>query len=240
MWERSVTGRLALDAAIVHTDRRPIALPKGVARREQGTRSPGPVRHRQVPRPHLRRDAKFDADAWSFRVLGLVEHDVSLNYTELRALPKFDLTADFHCVTQWSRLDNRWGGVAIQTIAEMAKPLPTATHVMAHCDGGYTTNLPIDVLLDDDVLLAYEHDGENLASEHGMAPAPHRPQALRVEEREMAARARVPGYRPPGVLGNARLSQRRRPLVGRALLLARAARATTRRGPAASRSRQRR
>jgi len=110
---------------------------------------------------------KFDSDTWAFQVLGVVEHDVTLNYDELRALPKTDVTADFHCVTQWSRLGNRWGGVAIKTIVDLAKPLPSATYVMAHCDGGYTTNLPIEILLDDDVLLAYEHDGADLQPEHG-------------------------------------------------------------------------
>jgi len=110
---------------------------------------------------------KFDSNKWAFQIIGLVENEIKLSYQELRELPRTEAMADFHCVTQWSRLDNRWGGIAMETILELTKPLVEATHVMAHCDGGYTTNLPIDVIADDDVLLAYEHDGVSLAPEHG-------------------------------------------------------------------------
>ena len=110
---------------------------------------------------------KFDQDSWSFRLSGLVEEPVELSYSSFMALPNVTLTADFHCVTQWSRLDNAWEGVSIHEIMKLVKLKPEARFAMAHCDGGYTTNLPIDVLLDDDVLLAYKHDGKPLEPEHG-------------------------------------------------------------------------
>ena len=77
------------------------------------------------------------------------------------------MNADFHCVTQWSRLDNTWAGVPLEGVMQPAKPKPEAKHVMVHCYGGYTTNLALGVLQDDDVLFAYEHDGAPLAAEHG-------------------------------------------------------------------------
>ncbi|MEE9285677.1 MAG: sulfite oxidase-like oxidoreductase [Dehalococcoidia bacterium] len=110
---------------------------------------------------------RFDPERWSFRLFGLVEEPVELTYTEFMALPTITMTADFHCVTQWSRLDNTWQGVSIHEVMKLVKLGPEARFVMAHCDGGYTTNLPMDVLLDDDVLLAYHHDGKPLAPEHG-------------------------------------------------------------------------
>ena len=72
-----------------------------------------------------------------------------------------------HCVTTWSRLDNNWEGVAFKELVALVKPRSTATHVIAHCDADYTTSLPVEILADDDVLLAYRHDGAELTPEHG-------------------------------------------------------------------------
>jgi DMSO/TMAO reductase YedYZ molybdopterin-dependent catalytic subunit len=97
----------------------------------------------------------------------LVKKEVRWSYEAFMALPKVAIRADFHCVTRWSRLDNEWEGVSIHEVMKHVKPLPSAKFVMIHCDGGYTTNLSLDVLIDDDVLFAYRHDGENLSPEHG-------------------------------------------------------------------------
>ena len=109
----------------------------------------------------------FVPENWSFRLFGLTEEPVELTYKQFMSLPKAAMTADFHCVTQWSRLDNMWEGVSIHEVMKLVQLKPEAKFVMAHCDGGYTTNLPLDVLLDDDVLLAYRHDGVDLTPEHG-------------------------------------------------------------------------
>jgi len=110
---------------------------------------------------------KFDPNTWTFTLVGLLEEPVELSYKEFMALPQTKLTADFHCVTQWSRLDNLWEGVSISEIMKLVKLKPEASFAMVFCDGGYTTNLPLDALLDNDVLFAHTHDGQNLAPEHG-------------------------------------------------------------------------
>jgi len=113
------------------------------------------------PVPHT------DLRQWDLHLFGLVEHELRLSYDELRALPRKELAADIHCVTGWSRLGDRWTGVAIQEILRRCGPLPQVTHVMAHCEFGYTTSVPLAVLDDDDVLLCYGWNGEDLTEEHG-------------------------------------------------------------------------
>jgi len=109
----------------------------------------------------------FDPKTWDFKIFGLVEQSVRFSYQEFMSLPKIKVVADFHCVTAWSRLDNEWEGVGIKEVMKGVKLKPEAKFVMAHCDGGYTTNLPLGAILDDDVLFAYKHDGKNLSPEHG-------------------------------------------------------------------------
>ncbi|HKT39636.1 MAG TPA: sulfite oxidase-like oxidoreductase [Ktedonobacterales bacterium] len=110
---------------------------------------------------------KFDADKYRFKVWGAVAEPFELTWDELLALPRAQLTSDFHCVTTWSRFDNAWEGVQIREILQRAKPLPEAKFVMAHSFTGYTTNLPLADLDDDDVLIAFTHDGEPLEPDHG-------------------------------------------------------------------------
>lgn len=110
---------------------------------------------------------RFDPAKWDFRVLGLVEEPLRLNYQQFRALPQRKQLSDFHCVTTWSRLDNTWEGVAIADLMKLVKLKPQAKFVVIHCDGGYTANLPLHEFLDDDVMLAHRHDGADLAPDHG-------------------------------------------------------------------------
>ena len=110
---------------------------------------------------------KIDLETWQFKVFGLVEQEVELNWDEFLRVEAKEVQAEFHCVTQWSRLENTWLGVSFSELMRLVKPKPDALFAMVHCDGGYSTNLPLDVLLDDDVLFAYEHDGEALTPEHG-------------------------------------------------------------------------
>lgn len=109
----------------------------------------------------------FDPNAWDFRVWGEVSSPVTLSYPEFRALPVSRVVADFHCVTKFSVLGNEWEGVSFRVIQEMVEPMPSATHVMAHCEYGYEANIPLEVLLDDDVLFAWSRNGEALTAEHG-------------------------------------------------------------------------
>ena len=110
---------------------------------------------------------KVDLAAWDFQVFGAVENPLKLDYGELRALPQTEITADIHCVTGWSRLDDRWTGVAIREILDRVRPKPEARYVMAHCEYGYTTSVPLEVLAGDDVLLCYGWNGADLSADHG-------------------------------------------------------------------------
>jgi DMSO/TMAO reductase YedYZ molybdopterin-dependent catalytic subunit len=109
----------------------------------------------------------YDLGSWDFSVFGEVEDELQLSWDELMALPQKDVTADIHCVTRWSKLDTAWRGVPARELLERARPKPAATHVMAYSDGGYTTNLPLQVLYEDDVLLAHTYDGKPLEADHG-------------------------------------------------------------------------
>jgi DMSO/TMAO reductase YedYZ molybdopterin-dependent catalytic subunit len=110
---------------------------------------------------------RFDPKKWSFRCFGLVEQEVSWTWEEFQALPRALVTCDIHCVTRWSRLDNRFEGVHIREIIKRVRPKPEAKYVMIHADPDYTTNLALSDLVDDDVLLALRHDGRDLTSAHG-------------------------------------------------------------------------
>lgn len=135
--------------------------------RRENRLPPGQSLTLQWPVLHTGSVPSFDATRWDFRVDGLVENPVRLSYSELTALLPTEVTADFHCVTRWSRLDNRWKGVAVRTVLEMAKPLPQARFALVHGEQGYTANVPLADLLESDVLLATHHDGQPLSPEHG-------------------------------------------------------------------------
>jgi DMSO/TMAO reductase YedYZ molybdopterin-dependent catalytic subunit len=110
---------------------------------------------------------RTDLSSWSLRLFGLVEHELTLDYDEVRGLPSKEVVADIHCVTGWSRLNDTWTGVAIQEILKRCRPRPEVTHVMAHCEFGYTTSVPLATLDDDDVLLCYGWNGQDLTPDHG-------------------------------------------------------------------------
>jgi DMSO/TMAO reductase YedYZ molybdopterin-dependent catalytic subunit len=110
---------------------------------------------------------RFDPVAYRFKVWGEVEDPFELTWDELQALPRTQLRTDIHCVTTWSRYDNDWEGVHIREILQRVRPKESARFVMAHSFTGYTTNLPLSALDDDDVMIALNHDGAPLAPEHG-------------------------------------------------------------------------
>ena len=116
---------------------------------------------------HFGKVPEFDMRTWDFRAEGLVENPVRLSYDEFLALEKTADVSDFHCVTGWSRFDNKWEGVRFRDIAKMVKPKTSARFATIECDGGYTTSLPLTELMEPDVLLAYIFDGEALEPAHG-------------------------------------------------------------------------
>lgn len=110
---------------------------------------------------------RVDLKTWRLKVWGLVENPFELSWQEFRALPRQKIRVDIHCVTRWSMLDSEWEGVPFSMIIEKARPLPQATVVMEHTYGGYTTNMLLEELLDEEVLLADTFGGKPLDSEHG-------------------------------------------------------------------------
>lgn len=109
----------------------------------------------------------IDMTTWEFKIFGLVEEEITLGWDAFVTLPHVTVDAEFHCVTQWSRLQNTWEGVLFTDVMKLAEVDADATHVMVHCFGGYSTNVALNVLMDDDVLLAFNHDGHALSPEHG-------------------------------------------------------------------------
>jgi DMSO/TMAO reductase YedYZ molybdopterin-dependent catalytic subunit len=108
-----------------------------------------------------------DLKKWDFRVFGLVAEEKRFTWDELMAMPSRTQTVDIHCVTRWSKLDTTWTGIPWREFVKHFEIKPEATHVMVHCDHGYTTNIALSVLDDDDTMLAYLYEGEPLTPEHG-------------------------------------------------------------------------
>jgi DMSO/TMAO reductase YedYZ molybdopterin-dependent catalytic subunit len=110
-------------------------------------------------------------DEWSFTVRGAVDEPGSWPWEEFTALPSETFTVDIHCVTKWSKLDTSWTGVSLDTLlGSVETSAKYAKYVLAFCDGGYTTNVPLEDLTGGKAWIAYEYDGRPLSPEHG-APA---------------------------------------------------------------------
>jgi DMSO/TMAO reductase YedYZ molybdopterin-dependent catalytic subunit len=110
---------------------------------------------------------RVDEHTWTLTVDGAVEHPLSLDWAAFNALPQTDDVSDFHCVTTWSLLDSRWRGVALADLAGLCGLRPEATHLLTHAYDGYTTNLPLEEALKDDVLLVHTWNGAPLPRAHG-------------------------------------------------------------------------
>jgi DMSO/TMAO reductase YedYZ molybdopterin-dependent catalytic subunit len=104
-------------------------------------------------------------EAWSFTITGEVDSDRRWSWDEFRALPAETVTRDIHCVTKWSKLDTTWTGVSLDVLLEGVET--AADYVVAFADGGYTTNLPLEDLVDGKAWIALEYDGAPLDPEHG-------------------------------------------------------------------------
>ncbi|HVR28939.1 MAG TPA: sulfite oxidase-like oxidoreductase [Thermoanaerobaculia bacterium] len=110
---------------------------------------------------------RVDLGVWRLRLTGAVEAETAIAWDELQSLPRIEVTADFHCVTRFSTLDNRWSGVATCEVLGQVAVRPEASHVLVHCAGGYTTNLPLEDFLAPEALLADRWGGAPLPIEHG-------------------------------------------------------------------------
>jgi DMSO/TMAO reductase YedYZ molybdopterin-dependent catalytic subunit len=109
----------------------------------------------------------FDPARWDLRLSGLVEEEKVFTYEELTALPRVRIVADVHCVTRWSKLDTVWEGVALRELLTHIRLRPQAAYVLVRCDYDFTTNLALEDVMADNVLLAYRYEGAPLVPEHG-------------------------------------------------------------------------
>jgi DMSO/TMAO reductase YedYZ molybdopterin-dependent catalytic subunit len=128
---------------------------------------PGQYVTEKWPVLHYGSVPQTDLVKWDFKVFGEVESPFTIRWDEFKLMPRKKVHTDIHCVTRWTKLDTDFEGVPIQHILELAQLKPTAKFVVAHCEQGYTTNMPLSVLDDDDVLLTDTFEGKPLEAEHG-------------------------------------------------------------------------
>lgn len=133
-----------------------------------GRLPPGQYLTEKFPVLHYGSVPSFDPQTWDFKIWGLVDKPVRLNWDEFLQLPTIEVVTDIHCVTRWSKFDTRWEGVPWVWVMETARPKPEAQYVMLHSEHGFTANVPLaDCLSDPATMLAYKYDGKPLEPEHG-------------------------------------------------------------------------
>ena len=128
---------------------------------------PGQYLTEKWPVLHAGSVPRVELATWELRVWGEVEEPLRLNWEEVKSLPATEVTADIHCVTRWSRFDASFRGVHWRELAKLVRPKPSARFVVAHAEQGFTANVPIAALEDENALLAFEADGEPLTPDHG-------------------------------------------------------------------------
>jgi DMSO/TMAO reductase YedYZ molybdopterin-dependent catalytic subunit len=135
--------------------------------RQEPRLPPGQVRTEKWPVLHHGSVPTIDLARWDLVLDGLVERPQRWTWDEFQRLPRTQVHSDIHCVTRWSRYDNTWEGVSLREVMALAAPKPEGRFAILHAEAGFTTNLPLSELIQDDVLLADRHDGQPLAPEHG-------------------------------------------------------------------------
>lgn len=156
-WKKLIEGKIAL-------------AKRGNTTSKPSTNARIPSGQRQVSNfPILDLGVKpwIGTQEWKLRIYGLVEKEVELDWAAFKNLPQINDISDFHCVTRWTQLDMSWQGVRVRDILTLAQPLEKARFATMHGHDGYTTNLPIEALLDDDVLVAHSVFGDLLTKDHG-------------------------------------------------------------------------
>lgn len=138
-------------------------------KRSQNRLPPGQSLTQKFPVLHYGPTPRANLKNWDFRVFGLVEEEKRWNWEEFNQLPRSRVSLDIHCVTRWSKFDTEWEGVSLKTLVEegIIRPKPEANFVIQHCEQGYTTNLPLEAMLQDNVLMATHFDGRPLDLDHG-------------------------------------------------------------------------
>lgn len=137
--------------------------------RTEGRLPPGQSLTQKFPVLHYGPVPTFNAATWDFRIWGEVENSVVWSWDQFQKLPHATLKMDLHCVTRWSKFDTEWEGVSLRTLINegFIVPKAEAAFVVQHAEYGYTTNLPLATMLQDNFLLATHFNGEPLSPDHG-------------------------------------------------------------------------
>ena len=137
--------------------------------RSEGRLPPGQSLTNKFPVLHYGPVPHFNPATWNLRVWGEVEEEKVWTWDEFNQLPRTKIKMDIHCVTRWSKFDTVWEGVSVKSMVEngLIKIKKTATHVMQHAEYGFTVNLPLEVVLQDNFLLATHLNGEPITPDHG-------------------------------------------------------------------------
>jgi DMSO/TMAO reductase YedYZ molybdopterin-dependent catalytic subunit len=137
--------------------------------REEGRMPPGQSLTRKFPVLHYGPVPAVNLNTWDLRVWGEVEEELRWNWEEFNKLPRTRITLDIHCVTRWSKFDTAWDGVPLRTLMDegFIKPKESARYLLQHAEYGYTTNLPLEVALGDNFMLATHFNNQPLTPEHG-------------------------------------------------------------------------
>jgi DMSO/TMAO reductase YedYZ molybdopterin-dependent catalytic subunit len=137
--------------------------------REEGRLPAGQSLTLKFPVLHYGPVPPFNAATWDFRVWGEVGEEKTWAWNEFNQLPRSTIQMDIHCVTRWSKVDTSWEGISVRTMVEQGlfKIKPTAKYVMQHAEYGFTVNLPLEVVLADNFLLATHFNGEPISPDHG-------------------------------------------------------------------------
>jgi len=137
--------------------------------RQEGRLPPGQSLTQKFPVLHYGPVPNFNPATWDFRVWGEVEEEKRWTWDEFNRLPRMKLVMDIHCVTRWSKFDTEWEGVALRTLVDagLIKPKDTARFVMQHAEYGFTTNLPLEIIMGENFLMATHFNGEPISPDHG-------------------------------------------------------------------------
>ncbi len=136
---------------------------------KEGRLPPGQSLTQKFPVLHYGPVPPFRPATWNLRIWGEVEQEVSWTWDEFQKLPRTKINMDLHCVTRWSKFDTEWEGVSVKTLIDegLIKLKPSAHYVMQHAEYGFTVNLPLEVVLADNFLLATHFNGEPIEPDHG-------------------------------------------------------------------------
>jgi DMSO/TMAO reductase YedYZ molybdopterin-dependent catalytic subunit len=137
--------------------------------KKEGRLPPGQSLTNRFPVLHYGPVPRFDPSTWDLRLFGEIEAEKRFSWDEFNQLPRSTVTMDIHCVTRWSKFDTTWEGVALKTLVDqgLLKLKPTAHYLLQHCEYGFTVNIPIEVALSPNFLLATHFNGEPLELDHG-------------------------------------------------------------------------